>query len=851
MSVERRHLIDKIYTQALELSGAERDSFVRKNCGNNDDILQEVVALLDAAAVASDQFDDRFSTARERIWSDVVAADETAAERLTGQRAGYWRIGQRLARGGLATVYLAHRDDGEFEQTVAFKVLRRGLDTDDLIARFRTERQILSTLEHPAIAQILDGGALPDGRPYLVLDYVDGESITAYSDQANIDVRGRVGLIIDVLQALHHAHKHLVVHRDIKPSNILVSAEGNVTLLDFGIAKLLDPESVPGTSTLTRTGVSLLTPGYGSPEQLAGKPVTTASDIYQVGSVLYELLSGQRVSFARGDADPGAPSQHVKGRKRYAQIRGDLDAIVQKAMHSDPSRRYGSANEMVADLERYLDGRPVVAQPDTLAYRLRKLTKRRPWLLPGSAILILAVVAYVATLTVYSRQLQLEQQRAEAAQAFMVDLISSPDPFAPADPERGRNITVVEALELGRRRLENELVDQPELRATLLGSVAGVYRSLDQNEESIALGEQALTLNMELYGERSEAVLENLRLLADGYDTVGDYDRARSNYQRQLDVARSMYSANEPLLGLAEVASGTFEKAQGDLDVGLELMENGIERLRSAPEEHARTLITAIVNSTEQDGTNDAPGSLRLLDDALAFAESTFGPESLYAAQIRIAIGRNALFANDNERSEENYRYGLQILESQLGREHGSTITALQDYGVAMSVTGDYAGAEAVHRELVDRLVALYGEDHRSVGDNYQNLATTITRQNRIDESLPLHRKAYDIYKTILEDDHYIIAFPLLSIANIELDRRNVSAAGAAAREALERIQLTLPDTYVEGVARCLVGLSLEQQGSVAEGSALVESSHALIMKRDVLVPTYQKLCRVPETDSQ
>ncbi len=847
MNIERQKRIDEIFTHALELSGEARDRYVNKQV-EDDDMRQEVVNLLQAAT--SDRLDARIDTARERIWSEVIAGDD-AEEDLTGQHAGHWRIAERIARGGLATVYKAHRDDGEFDQTVAFKVLRRGLDTDDVVARFRAERQILSTLDHPSIAQILDGGALPDGRPYLVLEYVDGEPITTHCDKFKIDVRGKVVLTIDVLSALHHAHRHTLVHRDIKPSNILVSSDGNVTLLDFGIAKLLDPEALPGTSTLTRTGVSLLTPGYGSPEQRAGEPVTTASDIYQVGLILYELLSRSRPVFIGNDnksVHPAVPSQAIAGSRFYGLVRGDLDAIVMKAMHADPSQRYASATEMIADLERYLDGKPVQAQPDTMAYRLRKLTKRRPWLLPIAAIAVLGIASYIVTLTLYSRQLQLEQQRAEAAQEFMVELLSSPDPFAPADPERGLNITVVEALELGRRRLENELADQPELRATLLSAVAGVYRSLDQNEASIELGEDALRLNLDIYGERSEPVLENLRLLADGYDAVGDYDRARDYFTRQLNVARATYKKNDPLLGLAEVAAGTFEKAQGNLELGLALMENGIRSLQTTPDEYPRELISAIVNSTEQDGTNDAEASLRVLEEALQVAESTFGIESLYTAQVRIAIGRNALFAHDREKSETNYQYGLNILETQLGREHSSTITALQDYGVAMNVTGDYAGAERVFRELLDRLVDLYGEDHRSVGDNYQNLATTLTRRGRFDESVPLHRKAYEVYKAVLEPDHYIIAFPLLSIGFADLELGNAEEAEAASREALQRLQATLPDSYVEGVARCLVGISLEQQGNVAEGTAMVESSHALIMQRDVLVPTYQKLCRVPDS---
>jgi len=845
LNQQREQLVDKIYAHALGLDDDERDAYLGETC-TDDDMRGEVIALVNAAMTSPESFDSDLAAIRDRLWADVVSDKEPAGEDLDGERIDHWRIGKRLARGGLATVYIAHRDDGEFDQTVAFKVLRRGLDTDDVVARFRAERQILSALDHPAISKILDGGALPDGRPYLVLEYIDGEPITAWCARHKTGIEDRVRLIIDVLQALQHAHRHTVVHRDIKPSNILVSSEGNVALLDFGIAKLLDPSAVPGSSTLTRTGVSLLTPGYGSPEQHAGEAVTTASDIYQTGLVLYELLSGKRPDFAKDRTGPVAPSREVNDKSEQGQVRGDLDAIVQTAMHADPARRYGSPSEMIADLERYLDGRPVFAQPDTLGYRLRKLTKRRPWLLPAVTVLVLGVATYVVTLTTYSNQVLREQQRAEATQEFLVDLLGSANPFTPADSERGRNITVVEALEIGRGRLESELGDQPELKADLLDSIARVYASLDQTVDAIETGEQALALNRELYGEGSEPVLKTQRLLARRYDSAGNYDTAASYYAQQLDAARLLYPAGRPELGEAEVYAGHYMKRQGDTDEGVELLLSGIDRLRAQPDNFAETFIWAITAVVHDAGTSIVDREEGLLEEALAVAERVYGEGSVYAGSVRLVIGRDALYAGDKARSDENYARALEIYEQKLGPLHGDTIAAKQDYAVQLNVTGVHADAELVFRELSELLIEINGEQHRNVADVFQNLATTITYQGRYDESIPLHRRAYEIYKAELEG-HYIIAFPLLSIASIEVERGNADSAYEVSSEALQRIESTLPDTYVEGVAMCLVGLSLEQQGDVARGSAMVEESHVLILKRDVLVPKYMKLCRVPE----
>ncbi len=840
---QRRHLIDTIFTHALELAERERAQYIQDKC-EDAQMRSEVTALVSAAT--SSELDSQFDEIRDRVWGDVIAGDEDAEADLAGQRIDQWRIGQRLARGGLATVYKAERDDGEFDQAAAFKVLRRGLDTDDIVARFRAERQILSTLDHPAIASILDGGALPDGRPYLVLEYVDGVPITAYCRNSGVDVHGCVRLIIDVLSALHHAHKHTVVHRDIKPSNILVSSEGNVVLLDFGIAKLLDPEAVPGSSTLTRTGVSLLTPGYGSPEQRAGAAVTTASDIYQVGMVLCELLTGRRPAILDSDDLSAAPSKKLVGTSRYRSVRGDLDAIVLKAMHADPARRYASAGEMVEDLERYLDGRAVLAQPDTYAYRLRKLARRKPWLLPIATVIVLGIATYIVTLIKHSEELQLEQQRAEAAQEFLVDILSSPDPFAPADAERGSEITVLEALEIGRGRLDTDLQDQPVLRANLLSSIAGVYGSLDQNESAIELGEQALALNLKLHGDGSEAALENMRLLGTVNNEIGDIDRAREFFQRQLSVARNVYAAGDARLSDAEVASGIFEVSQGNHEVGRQLLTSGIDRLRESPEQYAETFISAVIALIDHDGLFDIDHMRLPLEEALAVSESVYGPESLHTANVLLAIARFAVHSHDYERAKENYATGLEIYETQLGLLHGATIAHLNNYGFMLMAINDYAGGEAVHRDLVERLTKSRGENHRLVADNYQNLASAIYRQGRLEEALPMHRKAYEIYSKVLDKDHYIGMYPLLSIAYIELQRDNAMEAESVAVTALSKFRSTVPGSFLEGVATCLVGVAKEKRGELEEGSAMVEASHPMIDPRALAGSPYIELCRVP-----
>lgn len=809
--------VDELFRAALEVGDEDRNGFLQARCAGDPVLERQVRALLEASTVSDDVLQNRFDTARKALWRSVLN-DETPhrGEDLSGRCIDSWQLVRRLARGGLATVYLAQRADGNYEQRAAFKVLRRGLDTDDLIARFRAERQMLSTLAHPSIARILDGGALADGRPYLVLEYVDGLPITTWCENNQADIDGRIRLLMAVLDALQHAHSHLIVHRDIKPSNILVSRDGSVSLLDFGIAKLLDPEALPGASTLTRTGVSLLTPGYGSPEQHAGKTVTTASDVYQVGQVMYELLTGRRPFDGVGrpaDAELILPSRRLRGRPRYQKVRGDLDAITARAMHLDPARRYASAADMREDLQRYLDSRPILARPDTLRYRLGKLVRRRPWLVPVTAIAVLAVAGYIATLTVYTRQLQVEQQRASAAQSFLVDLLRSPDPYAPADPERGTGITVTEALDLGvERLLTAEYDDDPELRVSLLASIASVYRSLDQHRKAIELREEVLARQRLLHGEMSKPVLASLAMLASQYKTIGDYPPATRYYDEQLAVARALYGDDDPELGVAEALSADFETSNGNFDVAERLLRQGIPRMRVASRAYAHPLINALVDLSGIVDEESPAEAMALLAEAQTLAESVYGAHSLLAALVYSQTAVAYSLSGEFDRATGVFSRAAAIYASLVGPDHGETLAARNRLGTVYSRMEAYDRAEVIHRDVLERYLAKYGSRHRGVALSYQNLATAIARQGRYAEAIPLHQKALDSYRAVLGEDHKTLAVPLVSIATGQLQSGNFDAAAVSASEALGLLERTGSEHRLAGVARCLLDLTVRQR---------------------------------------
>ena len=402
-----------LFADALEIPAARRAQWLDEHC-RGATIRAEVDSLLASHEEAGDFL------LTPAVDTDQYADEDLEVEDLSGSRVGPYRLVHVLGRGGMSAVYLGERVDGDFQQTVAVKVIRRGMDSGPILRRFRTERRALAALEHPNIARLIDGDETADGRPYLVMEYVNGLPIDRYCEQRQLSIAARVDLFRGVCEAVQHAHGRLVVHRDLKPSNILVSDDGRVKLLDFGIAKLLEPRDMGLTATVQR----MMTPRYASPEQVRGEPVTTATDIYSLGVLLYELLTdkppyqleratSQEVERVICATEPARPSTVVAAGSRVARsLAGDLDNIVLKAMRKEPERRYISAEHLAEDLQRHEEGLPVQARPDTFGYRAHKFVRRNLVAVVAATVVTLALVGATAVST--RLYLQSEQARKEA-----------------------------------------------------------------------------------------------------------------------------------------------------------------------------------------------------------------------------------------------------------------------------------------------------------------------------------------------------------------------------------------------------------------------------------------------------
>ncbi len=828
MPLDRKRVF-AIYSEMLELDGPERDAALSGLCAGEPELEAEVRALLSAQADNTFALSAPVEEIRNDYWRSVADDDPDAGEDLSGEHIGRWLLEQKIGRGGLATVYRATRADGEFTQTAAFKVMRRGLDSEDLIRRFRTERQILAGLAHPGIAGILDGGTLPDGRPFLVLEFVDGEDIVSWIDGRNPALDARLELIEQVAEALHHAHQRLVVHRDVKPSNVMVTGDGTVRLLDFGIARLLEAEDSPVAARLTRTGVRLLTPAYGTPEQYAGAPVTTASDVYQLGLLMAEVLSGNRPQQAPEEA--AIPDLTGLGDR-------DLRAIIEKATRPEPEARYPSILSLKDDLNRFRRKEPVMARAGTWRYRTGKFIRRRPFLVPGLMVGAAVIAAYVVTLTIYSRELAREQAIATTSQSFLIRLFESPNPRAPADPERGRRITVLEALDIGRASIEADLAGQPAVEAALSRTLSAVYAALNQYEPAIGMRQRALELERSLHGPASSQALESMRALTRLQAAAGDLTAADSLAREQLALARES-AESETEVGLAEYAAGEQAIRSGQAGEGAELMESAISGLLEEQGVAASVDTDALRALLSETAVGVDPSAQILATEALI--EQSIDADSPTALVLHAQIAASLAEVGDVKAAEARYLKLIPKSENVLGPLHPDTLSIRNNLAVLYSGEGRYTEAEAVQSALLPAVREVHGEQSLSTANTLQNLATAISRQGRYGEALELHEQALALYEALLPDGHPRTALPLVSMALALLQMDQPAAAELRAASALGRLDGRTDSIRPAAIARCLVGTARIRQGQ-ADGEALIEESRRTLAGSALAAP-YEALC--------
>lgn len=790
--------VKEIFSNALELDGEVRAKYIRDACGNDENLLKEVLSLIESHQIQS-PLDQSIEELRETVLSEMTAAENI------DQNVGAYKILKELGRGGMGRVFLAERADEQFYQKVALKLLYTGFTHDNQTLRFLNERQILASLTHRNIAGLLDGGITGHGQPWFAMEYVEGLPIDQYCNENRLTINQRLELFTDVCRAVQYAHQKLIVHRDIKPSNILVKTDGTVKLLDFGIAKVLNHDELSTEYVpVTKTGLLPLTPAYASPEQVKGETITTASDIYQLGIVLYELLAGCRpydvtgrtpseieqiiceqpltrpstaVTNMPADVKNGRTLSHETGSKQALELRalqkklkGDLDTIIIKALRKEPGRRYSSAEQLSEDLRLYLAGMPVTSHPDSRIYRTGKFIRRHKLGVFSAAAIALLLFGYAITITWHSQRTQaaLEHARQEAAKAEQVTgfLMGMFEAGRPGESP-GDSITARELLERGIEEAEN-LDDQPEIQAQMYEVVGSVYQSLGQYSLAEPPLETSLSIRKTLFGDNHPETARSLHQLGLMYHRTGDYDKASQLHREALEIRRMHFGSEHEavassLNSLAEVmhATGDYEEAEAIYRKVLPM------RRQLLGEEHpdVNSTLFRLGNLLQDRGQYDE--AEEKLKQSLELVKKLKGERHHDTASNMIGLSLLLRQQGKLDEAEEYNRLALEIYREALDEDHPFIAAATNNLAVILYDREDYERAIPLYYDALDRYKTILGNEHPGIATMIDNLGAAYSRSGFYRQAESLYREALNIRLSLLNPGHPDVAGSLNNLGSV------------------------------------------------------------------------------------
>ena len=821
MTPERWSVVEELFARAADLDPEARAALLETTPGIDAELRSAVEELL-----AAHDGDPSFLEAPP-AWLVEPRDREDLPERI-----GEYRIVRRLGRGGMGQVLLAEREAVDFRQLVALKVMRRGLDTDDLVRRFRTERQILASLDHPNIARLLDVGATEDGLPFFVMEAVEGTSIVEHCEARAQGVSQRLELFRTVCSAVHHAHQNLVVHRDLKPGNILVSDTGTPKLLDFGIAKMLDREGHDGPGALTLVDQRILTPEYAAPEQVRGGAVTTACDVYALGVLLYELLAGRHPhAHDRPDAqelsrrilhvDPPAPSQvHDRtGPARAvepASLRGDLDTIVLRALRKEPEARYPSALSFAEDVHRYLEGLPVEARPATAGYRLGKFVRRNRVAVGSGVALFLLLIGFSGVTAYQSRRVReeaarvtRERDKAFEVRSFLLETFGSTGPDQPT----GDTVTVRELLDRRAATLGDAFSADPDLHAEMTGVLAEAYEKLGLFAEAEPLARRALESQRAINGAMHADVASALNTLGWIQHQLGEREAAEATLREAVRIGRVVFppegdnrlarALND--LGVVLEARGGYEEAVslyresldmrarfrgeghvgyavttsnlavalyriGDVDAAVVMAEQAVAAFtRSLGSDHDRTMTAQGNLAALRSIGGDSEGAAEVYRQILERHRRVLGERHAQVAYTQRNLANQLIALGRDEEAETLLLEALAIERGAADPRDDRIATTLRILGAAASEGGRYEQALAWYAEALPLLIAALGANHYEVAVQRQRIADVYYALGRVDEAERDYRSAIAALIGAVGAEHYRTAEATLSLAELFL----------------------------------------------------------------------------------
>ncbi len=822
MEANRWQQIEELFGEALHLAVGERGDFLAAACGRDDALRREVEALLVAHQRAGEFIQAPAVDDAIRL---IKRSDTPLAQHY---RLGVYEIIKEIGRGGMGAVYLAARADDEYRNYVAIKLIKRGMDSEDILRRFRNERQILASLNHPNIAKLLDGGTSQEGLPFFVMEYIEGQPLIEYCDTHKLSTAERLRLFREICAAVQHAHQNLIVHRDLKPNNILITAGGTPKLLDFGIAKFLNPTLALQTLAPTATLMRLMTRDYASPEQVRGLPVTTASDVYSLGVLLYKLLTGhhpyhfktpqpQEVERVICESVPEKPSAIVTrtatietatgetlnitpdivSRTREGQpdklrhaLTGDLDNIILMAMRKEPQRRYTSVAEFSEDLRRHLEGLPVKAAKDTFRYRAAKFIKRHRVGVVAAALVLLSLVAGILATSWQAQQARQEKAKAEEIKNFIERTLNYSNPHSSLSGKNIKETTVSEVLDEAAKRLESgEFANQPEIKAELEQIIARCY----YGQGKYALGakhlQEFILLQRQLYGDKHPKTLIALTSWAGLLFDKGEMLESEKIYHQVLPLMREEQkkgSIKAGDLALALNNCAYLRRTQGDSREAEFLFREALALDAQIPEE--LRYINATTRST---------------------LASTLADQGKFDEAVQTAYQAVAEYRQRGDLTNPSYGFALTIL--------GGFLTEKGDY---VEADNDLREAETLYRKYLSTS-GLW------MGDNLRNQASSLYQQGKYGEAITKATESLSIYRENFGThyDHYPTA---LIIQGLSLTKLNQAKAGEKLlREAVKiRTELLPKEHFWVAMANSALGECLTLQQRYAEAEPLLLESY-------------------------
>jgi tetratricopeptide (TPR) repeat protein/predicted Ser/Thr protein kinase len=824
MTLERKRRVFAIVRAAVDVPAAERGDLVARECGGDTTLASEVADLL--ANLDTDLLDRPASEVAARL-VDATLDEVVPASGFVGG----WRVVRVLGAGGMGTVYLVEREGDGYVQQAALKLIKRGMDSAEVLARFRRERHILARLTHPNIARMLDGGIAEDGRPYLVMEYVDGEPLVEWARRTGADVDACVGVVLQLCDAVAHAHRQLIVHRDIKPGNVLVDATGMPKLLDFGIAKVLADSA---DDARTATGHGFLSPAYAAPEQRSAGGVSTSSDIYQLGLLLFEMLTGSRYTPAAGGTTAAIGLlEQARARAREhgppaipaRALRGDGGIIVLRTLDAEPERRYATVEALADDLRRWRSGEPILARPDSAMYRLNRYVARHRVAASFAVVAVVALLGGTVLAVWQAERAAREARLARAAQAFLTSVFDASAP----DVAAGARVTARELLDRGVERVDSDLAAQPRLRSEMLATLGTLYRQLGQFQQARDLLARALEVMETTDGGvdaevHQRAVIESAvvaRELAQLDDAQRGLDAAlrsdlptalraralaeraqvaeeRSEFAAALDDARAAASLDRGrgIEGRADVSRdrliealvltrmGRFDEAEvafaDAIDIATAALGAGNTQVAQI---HNDLAVMQISRSRPLDGEREARTALelrrqRLSADHPAIAESLQVLGGALRQQGRLDEAELAL--------EE----GLAIQRKALGDRNGDVSNSLNSLGIIAAMRGRIGLAERYLSEALSIQREVGQGDTSASATIAANLGGMLMRLGRYDEAEDMLGAALAYHRATLGDRHPAIVNDENTLAQLALRRGDLVRAQAHARRATEMVDV-------------------------------------------------------------